>query len=126
MTTSTSPSGSGTSTRRTGCFATPAGYTNRSHGEDGYTEYGNGAIHLDLALLACDADGVVYTPLQEGRGEWSQGAFGQDARELEGACARLVSVASLRADKVGRREDASAAMKDRVDVEALDLAQNDG
>ena len=53
------------------------------HGEDGYTGYGNGAIHLDLALLAYDACGVVYTPLQEGRGEWSQGAFGQDARELE-------------------------------------------
>jgi Aminoglycoside-2''-adenylyltransferase len=95
-------------------------------GEDGYTEYGNGAIHLDLALLARDACGVVYTPLQEGRGEWSQGAFGQDERELEGACARLVSVASLRADKAGRREDAPAAMKDRVDVETLDLAQNDG
>jgi hypothetical protein len=68
----------------------------------------------------------VYTPLQEGRGEWSQGAFGQDERELEGARARLVSVASLRADKAGHRENASAAMKDRVDVEALDLAQNDG
>jgi hypothetical protein len=35
-------------------------------GEDGYTDYGNGAIHPDLALLACDADGIVYPHWRKG------------------------------------------------------------
>ncbi len=95
-------------------------------GEDGYTEYANGTMHLDLALLARDADGVVYTPLAAGRGDWDQGAFGLDERQLEGACARLVTFASLRADKVEHRDDASAAMKDRADVAALDLVRDEG
>jgi hypothetical protein len=77
-------------------------------------------------LLARDADGVVYTPLAEGRGDWHQEAFGLDERQLEGACARLVTVTSLRADKVEHRDDASAAMKDRADVAALDLVRDDG
>jgi hypothetical protein len=88
-------------------------------GEDGYTGYGNGPHHLDLAFLARDADGVVFTPLEEGRGTWSDGAFGRDQLELNGTRARVVTAASLVADKSERRDDASAARKDRADVAAL-------
>jgi hypothetical protein len=88
-------------------------------GEDGYTEYRRGDARLDVAFLARDADGVVYTPLKEGRGEWSVGAFDYGVVELMGVRARVVSVASLLADKSERRDDPSADRKDRADVAVL-------
>jgi hypothetical protein len=88
-------------------------------GEDGYTVYRSGPHRLDLAFLARDDDGVVFTPLEEGRGTWSDGAFGRDQMELDGTRARVVTAASLLADKSERRDDPSAARKDRADVAAL-------
>ena len=103
-----------------------AGWVHRPQpGEDGYTEYVNGAMHLDLAFLARDSDGLVYTPLQEGRGDWSRNAFGQDLIELEGVRARVVSRASLLADKSEDRNDPSSAMKDRADMDSLCTSQDE-
>ncbi len=90
-------------------------------GEDGYTGYGRGPLHLDLAFLARDVEGVVFTPLREGRGTWSDGAFGQDLLQLGGTTARVVTRASLRADKSETRDDPAATRKDRADVVALGL-----
>jgi hypothetical protein len=89
-------------------------------GEDGYAAYRQGALTLDLAFLTRDADGVVSTPLLEGRGEWSVGAFDNaEVVELLGVSARVVSVDSLLADKTGHRDDESADRKDRADVAVL-------
>lgn len=90
-------------------------------GEDGYTGYGRGQLHLDLAFLAQDAEGVVFTPLKVGRGTWSDGAFGRDVLQLDGTTARVVTVASLRADKSETRDDPTATRKDRADMVALGL-----
>jgi Aminoglycoside-2''-adenylyltransferase len=102
-----------------------AGWRHRpQRGEDGYTTYANGVIHLDLAFLVRGSDGLVYTPLREGRGDWSRDAFGQDLAELEGVRARVVSRASLLADKSEHRDDPLAAMKDRADVVSLGTSQD--
>jgi hypothetical protein len=97
------------------------GWTGRAlPGEDGYTEYENDVHHLDLALLVRDEEGIVYTPLIEGRGAWPTGSFGDDVRELEGISARVVTLSSLIEDKSqahGREE--STARKDRADVAVL-------
>jgi Aminoglycoside-2''-adenylyltransferase len=90
-------------------------------GEDGYTAYRKGSLRLDLAFLARDSDGVVYTPLQVGRGDWSPGAFGRDVIQLEGVRACVVSRTSLIADKAEDRDDPVAAAKDRADLTALGL-----
>ena len=57
-------------------------------GEDGYTGYVRGTVRLELAFLARDEDGRVYTPLKEGRGDWRDGAFGNDIAELRGVRSR--------------------------------------
>src|SRR5690349_16523254 len=41
--------------------------------EDGYTGYQRGDIRLELAFLACDEVGTVYTPLVAGGGDWPVG-----------------------------------------------------
>ena len=89
-------------------------------GEDGFTAYRLGPFHLDVAFLARDVDGTVYTPLRQGRGQWTAGAF-DDAgvMELMGVRARIVSVASLIADKSERRDDVTSDRKDRADVVIL-------
>jgi lincosamide nucleotidyltransferase A/C/D/E len=90
-----------------------------SSGDDGYTSYARGSLHLDLAFLALDAGGIVYTPLRDGRGEWPLHSFGDDVRELAGTRARVVSLASLFADKSQVREDVDTAAKDAADVAVL-------
>jgi hypothetical protein len=88
-------------------------------GEDGYTGYERGDIRLELALLASDENGVVYTPLMEGRGEWPAGSFGDTRAEVDGVWARVVELASLIEDKSGPRDDPTALAKDRADVARL-------
>jgi hypothetical protein len=89
-------------------------------GEDGYTAYRQGELNLDVAFLARDADGIVYTPLIDGRGAWAAGAFdGSEAVELLGVRARVVSIQSLLADKSEHRDDERAARKDRADAVVL-------
>jgi hypothetical protein len=86
--------------------------------EGGYTTYSRNAVHVDLALLARDGDSI-YTPAGSERGEWPAGSFGEDVRHLAGTNARVVSAASLLADKAQPREDPVAAAKDAADVAVL-------
>ena len=87
--------------------------------EDGYTQYVHVAGHLDLAFLAQDGDGVVYTPIRDGRGDWPLGAFGDDVAVLQGVRVHVVSLSSLLSDKLENRSDPSTCAKDRADVEVL-------
>ena len=87
--------------------------------EDGYTGYERGDIRLELAFLACDEAGTVYTPLVEGRGDWPVGSFGDTQAEVDGVRARVVGLASLIEDKSGPRHDPAVLAKDRADVALL-------
>jgi hypothetical protein len=87
--------------------------------EDGYTAYGRHDVRLELAFLARDADGTVYTPLEDGRGSWPPGSFGDEEGAVDGVRARVVGLTSLVEDKSGPRIDAASAAKDRADVALL-------
>jgi hypothetical protein len=88
-------------------------------GEDGYTAYERGNVRLELALLARDEDGAVWTPLRDGRAAWPDQAFGGDIAELLGVRARVMSLRALIVDKSEARDDPTVAAKDRADVEML-------
>ncbi|HTE45249.1 MAG TPA: hypothetical protein VK636_08420 [Gemmatimonadaceae bacterium] len=88
-------------------------------GEDGYTCYERNGIRLEVAFLARDARGHIYTPLREGRGEWPADSFGDDVAQLRGVRARVISRESLIADKSIVRSDAVTAAKDHADVASL-------
>jgi hypothetical protein len=87
--------------------------------EDGGTGYERGAVRLELTYLVRDADGSVFIPLRRGRAEWSAEAIADDARELCGVRARLVSFDALARDKSSPREDPEDATKDRADFAVL-------
>jgi hypothetical protein len=95
-------------------------------GEDGYTQYENGSLHLDLAFLARDGDGLVYTPLADGRGDWPAGSFGDEVAALGDVRARVVELPSLIADKSEDRTDPETARKDAADIAVLGRIQKDG
>ncbi|MGH7604080.1 MAG: nucleotidyltransferase domain-containing protein [Gemmatimonadaceae bacterium] len=88
-------------------------------GEDGYTCFGRGDVRLELAYLARDERGHIYTPLRTGRGEWPAHAFGEDVAELLGVRARVIALRALIADKSVDRDDPSTSAKDRADVLSL-------
>jgi hypothetical protein len=88
-------------------------------GEEGYTGYAREDVRLELAFLARDQDGTVYTPLAGGRGSWPPGSFGSEQSEVDGVPARVVGLASLIEDKSAPREDPAVAAKDRSDVALL-------
>ncbi len=87
--------------------------------EDGYTGYERRDIRLELAFLARDEAGTVYTPLVEGRGDWPAGSFGDAQAEVDGVQARVVGLASLIKDKAGPRHEPAVVAKDRADVALL-------
>jgi hypothetical protein len=87
--------------------------------EDGYTGYERGVVGLEVAFLACDDRGRVYTPLRDGRGEWPNETFGEDVVELMGVKARVIGLRALVADKSVVREDPATAAKDRADLRSL-------
>ena len=87
--------------------------------EDGYTGYELGAVRLELAFLARDDGGHVYTPLHEGQAPWPGGAFQTDVAELQGVRARIVSLPALKADKSEAHDDPAVAAKDRADLATL-------
>ena len=74
---------------------------------------------MDLAFLERGEDGLVYTPLRQGRASWPDGAFGSDVSELRGARARIVTIGALRADKSQTHEDPVVTAKDRADLATL-------
>jgi hypothetical protein len=88
-------------------------------GEDGYNGYERGEIRLELAFLARDEVGTVYTPLAEGRGFWPPGSLGDDQAEVNGVRARVVGLTSLIEDKSRPREDPGVTAKDLADVALL-------
>ncbi len=88
-------------------------------GEDGYTSYERGSVRLEVAFLARDDQGRIYTPLRDGRGEWPNETFGDDVAELMGVRTRLIALKALVADKSIVREDAATAAKDRADLLSL-------
>ncbi|MGH9423380.1 MAG: nucleotidyltransferase domain-containing protein [Thermoanaerobaculia bacterium] len=87
--------------------------------EDGSTCYERNDIRLEVAFLARDEQGYIYTPLIDGRGEWPSDSFGDEVAQLRGVHARIVGRASLIADKSIVRSDIVAAAKDRADIAAL-------
>jgi len=87
--------------------------------EDGYTCYQRGNLRLEVAFIARDAEGQIYTPLRSGRGEWPSDSFGDAVGQVEGVRARVVSLASLLADKSVPRADPTTREKDRADVASL-------
>jgi hypothetical protein len=88
-------------------------------GEDGSTLYERGVVRLELAFLACDAAGTVYTPLRDGRGSWAHGAFGSDVGAIGGVRARVIGRDALKAEKSAVHDDATTRAKDRADLAAL-------
>ena len=88
-------------------------------GEDGYTCYERNAIRLEVAFLARDEQGDIYTPLSDGRGEWPKDSFGDAVAQLRGVDARVVGRDSLIADKSIARSNVVTAAKDRADIAAL-------
>jgi hypothetical protein len=93
-------------------------------GEDGYTGYERCAVRLELAFLARDESGQIYTPLREGRAAWPTGAFENDLAELRGARARIISLQALKADKSEAHDDPRVAAKDRADSAILSHLQS--
>lgn len=87
--------------------------------EDGYTCYQREHVRLEVAFLARDATGEIYTPIRNGRGEWPNGSFGDDVGRIGSVTARVVSRESLIADKSIARSDAVTSEKDRVDAANL-------
>src|SRR4051812_17097275 len=51
-------------------------------GEQGYTGYEREEVRVELAFLARDEAGTVYTPLPDGRGDWPAGSFGDAMAEM--------------------------------------------
>ena len=89
-------------------------------GEDGYTGYRRDDVKLEVAFLARSETGQVYTPLRGGgRGEWRDGAFGDDVAELESVHAKVVKLSALRADKAADHDDPIVAAKDHADLQTL-------
>jgi hypothetical protein len=88
-------------------------------GEDGYTGYERGTVRLELAFLARNETGEIYTPLVQRRGAWPEGAFGNDIADLDGVRARVISLGALRSDKAEVRDDPVVARKDSADLATL-------
>jgi hypothetical protein len=94
-------------------------WLHRPDDEDGYTCYERDRIRLEVAFVERDPDGVVYTPLVDGRGDWPLDAFGDDVRRLLGVQARVLSREALIADKSVGRDDSLTSAKDWADVLSL-------
>jgi hypothetical protein len=88
-------------------------------GEDGYTGYERGGVRLEVAFLARDERGRVYTPLRDGRADWPEGAFGDDRVALQGVRAHVIGRGALVAEKSAARADPVTAAKDRADLATL-------
>jgi hypothetical protein len=88
-------------------------------GEDGYTAYTRGTVRLELAFLARDQGGTIYTPLRDGQASWPKGAFEGEVAELAGVRVCVVTLAALKAEKSQDRDDPVVAAKDRADIATL-------
>jgi Aminoglycoside-2''-adenylyltransferase len=87
--------------------------------EDGGTGYERDAVRLELTFLVRDDDGTIFILLRSGPGVWSREGFGNDALELHGVSARLISRDVLARGKSRPRDDPADAAKDAADLAAL-------
>src|SRR5437763_5690644 len=94
--------------------------------EDGYTAYERGGVRLEVAFLARDDDGRVYTPLRHGRAGWPEAAFESEMAELRGVRASLISLKALTTEKAEVRDDPLVAAKDRFDSATLSSLSEPG
>lgn len=85
----------------------------------GYITLERRGVIVEVAVLATDHDGVIYTPAAGGRGDWPHDSFGLDVATLDGIAARVVSRASLIADKSVPKGSAESATKDAADIATL-------
>jgi hypothetical protein len=105
---------------RTATLLVDRGWRHRPNsGEDGYTCFERNGVRLEMAFLARDECGQVYTPLRAGRGDWPEDSFGDEVAQLCGVRMRLVGRDSLVVEKSIVRGEAVTAAKDRADVETL-------
>ena len=75
-------------------------------------------VRVDIAFLALDADGSVYTRAGEARGEWPTGSFNTVVAILDRVEARVVDRDALIADKL-EPHGGDADAKDLADVAVL-------
>jgi hypothetical protein len=102
------------------CSPATAGGMRRSQARTGSRRTDADAVKLEVAFLAHSDCGRVYTPLRDGvRGDWPEGAFGDDVGTLEDVSASVVSLSALRADKAAERDDPIVAAKDQADLQTL-------
>jgi|ERR671925_1077407 hypothetical protein len=87
--------------------------------DDGGTGYERAGVRLELTYLARDDDGEVYIPLSDGRAFWSDEAFANDVRDLEGVRAYVIALTALIRGKTSPRDDPGEAAKDRADLRVL-------
>jgi hypothetical protein len=89
--------------------------------EPGSTAFTRGGVRVELAFLQRDdSAGQPYAPLEDGgRAAWATGAFGEDVLTLGGVRARVITVAALRGEKSGARDDPAIEAKDRQDLATL-------
>jgi hypothetical protein len=86
---------------------------------DGAVTYQRDDVVLEMAFLARDDSGIIYTPVEGGRGEWPQHAFGDDIAAVGDVHARVIGRAALIEEKSAGYGDARAQAKDRIDIAAL-------
>jgi len=86
---------------------------------DGVRTYQRGVVRAEVALLARDEDGTIYTPLEDGRGAWPRRCFGDDVGQLEDIRARVIGRDALVEEKSAGYGGWEAKAKDRIDVAVL-------
>ena len=77
-------------------------------------------VRLELVPLACDEQGIIYTPLREGRAFWPENTFGEDVAELDERRIRVISLAALKAEKSEIFNDPNVEAKNAADLATLD------
>ena len=87
---------------------------------EGYLAFVKEDVHLELAFVARDEDGTVYTPLLDGRAEWTAGALGRDVGRIAGVHAPVITLEALIADKSADHGEPAAAERDRADLATID------
>lgn len=86
---------------------------------EGYLAFGRGEVQLEVAFVAFDKDGAIYTPLPHGRAAWPRDALGSDFGEVDGVRVPVISLGALIEEKITDHGDPVAGAKDRVDVAVL-------
>ena len=87
---------------------------------DGYLAFVNNDVRLELAFIARDEDGTIYTPLPDGRASWPTGALGDDVGRVAGVRAHVITLDALVAEKSTDHGDPTAGEKDRADLRIIE------